>query len=39
LVVSVVSWMRNSWTDHKGELSIVEGTLIHLAVEHLPGRG
>ncbi|MFE4961281.1 transposase, partial [Streptomyces sp. NPDC056653] len=28
---------RGSWADHEGELPIVEGTLVHLAVEHLPG--
>ncbi|MFJ9448678.1 NF041680 family putative transposase [Kitasatospora sp. NPDC101235] len=28
---------RGSWTDHQGELPIVEGTLVHLAVERLPG--
>ena len=26
-----------SWADHQGELPIVEGTLVHLAVEYLPG--
>ena len=29
---------RGSWTDHPGTLPIVEGTLIRLAVEHLPGQ-
>jgi hypothetical protein len=28
---------RGSWADHEGELPIVEGTLVHLAVERLPG--
>lgn len=28
---------RGSWADHEGELPIVEGTLVHLAVDHLPG--
>jgi hypothetical protein len=28
---------RGSWSVHEGELPIVEGTLIHLAVEYLPG--
>ncbi|MFZ1179858.1 MAG: NF041680 family putative transposase [Mycobacterium sp.] len=28
---------RGSWADHEGELPIVEGTLVHLAVEYLPG--
>ncbi|MCX5233073.1 transposase [Streptomyces sp. NBC_00233] len=28
---------RGQWTAHEGELPIVEGTLIHLAVEYLPG--
>jgi hypothetical protein len=29
---------RGSWADHPGPLPIVEGTLIRLAVEHLPGQ-
>jgi hypothetical protein len=29
---------RGAWTDHPGRLPIVEGTLIRLAVEHLPGQ-
>jgi hypothetical protein len=29
---------RGSWEDHDGELPIVEGTLIRLAVDHLPGQ-
>ncbi|SDZ19378.1 DDE superfamily endonuclease [Geodermatophilus africanus] len=29
---------RGSWADHPGTLPIVEGTLIRLAVEHLPGQ-
>jgi hypothetical protein len=28
---------RASWSDHDGELPILEGTLIRLQVEHLPG--
>ncbi|MFE5948739.1 NF041680 family putative transposase [Streptomyces sp. NPDC056480] len=28
---------RGPWTAHEGEPPIVEGTLIHLTVEHLPG--
>jgi hypothetical protein len=28
---------RNSWADHDADLPIVEGTLIHLSVDHLPG--
>lgn len=28
---------RGSWLDHPGELPIIEGTLIRLQVEHLPG--
>jgi hypothetical protein len=28
---------RTSWIDHTGELPIIEGTLIRLRVEHLPG--
>ncbi len=29
---------RGSWADHPGTLPILEGTLIRLAVEHLPGQ-
>jgi hypothetical protein len=29
---------RGAWADHPGRLPIVEGTLIRLAVEHLPGQ-
>ena len=29
---------RGAWVDHPGRLPIVEGTLICLAVEHLPGQ-
>lgn len=29
---------RGSWTGHEGPLPIVEGTLIRLQVEHLPGQ-
>jgi hypothetical protein len=28
---------RGPWLDHEGELPLVEGTLIRLQVEHLPG--
>jgi DDE superfamily endonuclease len=28
---------RGPWLDHQGELPLVEGTLIRLQVEHLPG--
>jgi len=28
---------RGAWAGHHGELPVVEGTLIRLAVEHLPG--
>ena len=28
---------RGSWLDHAGELPIIEGTLIRLQVDHLPG--
>jgi hypothetical protein len=28
---------RGSWLDHDGELPLIEGTLIRLQVEHLPG--
>jgi DDE superfamily endonuclease len=28
---------RGPWTGHEGELPIVEGTLVHLKVEYLPG--
>ncbi len=28
---------RSSWADHNGQLPIVEGTLVHLGVERLPG--
>ncbi len=29
---------QGAWTDHPGALPIVEGTVIRLAVEHLPGQ-
>ena len=29
---------RGAWADHPGELPIVEGTLIRLRVDHLPGQ-
>jgi hypothetical protein len=28
---------RSAWIDHDGELPIIEGTLIRLTVDHLPG--
>jgi len=28
---------RGSWIDHDGELPVIEGTLIRLRVQHLPG--
>jgi hypothetical protein len=28
---------RDAWADHDGQLPIVEGTIIHLTVERLPG--
>ncbi|AJC53580.1 NF041680 family putative transposase [Streptomyces sp. 769] len=28
---------RGSWASHEGELPIIEGTLVHLEVEYLPG--
>jgi hypothetical protein len=28
---------RAGWEDHDGELPVIEGTLIRLAVDHLPG--
>ena len=28
---------RGSWANHEGELPLIEGTLVHLAVEYLPG--
>lgn len=28
---------RSAWIDHHGELPIIEGTLIRLTVDHLPG--
>src|ERR671915_2191734 len=28
---------RGCWIDHDGELPVIEGTLIRLQVEHLPG--
>ena len=28
---------RGAWSTHPGPLPLVEGTIIHLAVEHLPG--
>jgi hypothetical protein len=28
---------RAAWQDHDGELPVIEGTLIHLRVDHLPG--
>ena len=29
---------RDAWKDHEGELPVVEGTLIRLRVDHLPGQ-
>ena len=29
---------RGSWEDHDGELPVIEGTLIRLQVDHLPGQ-
>jgi hypothetical protein len=29
---------RSGWEDHDGDLPVIEGTLIRLAVDHLPGR-
>jgi len=28
---------RGCWIDHEGELPVIEGTLVRLQVEHLPG--
>jgi hypothetical protein len=28
---------RSAWIDHSGELPVIEGTLIRLEVDHLPG--
>src|SRR5262249_57118166 len=28
---------RSAWLDHDGPLPVIEGTLIRLAVDHLPG--
>ena len=28
---------RSAWLDHDGDLPVIEGTLIRLAVDHLPG--
>lgn len=30
---------RSAWTDHDGGLPLIEGTLIRLLVDHLPGGG
>ncbi|WP_240677011.1 hypothetical protein [Actinacidiphila soli] len=30
---------RSAWIDHDGELPLIEGTLIRLQVDHLPGGG
>lgn len=30
---------RSAWIDHDGELPVIEGTLIRLTVDHLPGGG
>ena len=29
---------RDGWKDHEGELPVIEGTLIRLQVDHLPGQ-
>ena len=29
---------RDGWEDHEGELPVIEGTLIRLQVDHLPGQ-
>jgi len=31
-------WHRGAWEDHEGDLPIIEGTLIRLQVDHLPGQ-
>ena len=31
-------WRRAAWERHEGDLPLVEGTLIRLQVDHLPGR-
>jgi DDE superfamily endonuclease len=31
-------WHRGAWEDHEGELPVVEGTLVRLQVDHLPGQ-
>ena len=28
---------RSGWEDHDGELPVIEGTLVRLSVDHLPG--
>ena len=28
---------RSAWLDHDGDLPVIEGTLIRLQVDHLPG--
>jgi len=43
--VAVYGWVRmhqvinrrGGWVDHDGELPIIEGTLLHVTVQHLPG--
>ncbi|MGW1729427.1 transposase, partial [Streptomyces sp. NPDC002306] len=30
-------WHRSAWIDHNGELPVIEGTLIRLEVDRLPG--
>jgi len=30
---------RSAWIDHDGELPLIEGTLVRLQVDHLPGGG
>lgn len=32
-------WRRSAWSDHRGQLPTIEGTLIRLDVDHLPSGG
>ncbi|WP_190215951.1 NF041680 family putative transposase [Kitasatospora indigofera] len=32
-------WRRSAWSDHQGQLPVIEGTLIRLDVDHLPSGG
>ncbi len=36
-MTSIGASRRGCWADHDGELPVIEGTLIRLNVEHLPG--